>query len=1013
MKLEKMIQSLIRNRKITLFFVLLVILGGMLAYIGMPKQETPDFTSPYAVITTVFPGASQNDVDAYVTAPITAAIRAIAGYESSSSYSMDNLSLVVVEFKFSADKEEAFRKLKSALADLQKELPANCGQIGVNTNITDTAGVLISLSSGELTNRQVAEQAELVRDGLSGIGGFQRFEIIGRLDTVVSVKVSGAKMKIAGLSLSDIVALIQAGNADLPLGRVVENGGQTTVDYKGGFAGADDVAALALGYSAQLNRVALLSDIAEVGEAAAGRNTYYTHNGSQAVILAGYFEDDINVLPLKGEIQAVLDGLADEFPESLEVSLIISQPQEISDSLIDFMRNLLVSVGLVILVVLFGMGIKNAVVVSVSLPLSVLMSFAAMSALGIKIHQISIAALVLSLGMLVDNSIVVSDAIQNELDKGENRMRACTLGVKSVAVPILTSTLTTIAAFAPFLFLNSLAGDYIKSLPQIVCIALTASYLSAVFMIPVLGYIFFRPRKSAQGKRNRQAFRKLLDGALRRRWAVIAVVLVLLAGSAILALNLETIFFPASEKNILYVDVRNNTANDSAGTREIVSALSEAIRSEPGVTEVTAAAGGALPRFNDIMYIYTQTPDIGQLLLRIDIQKAGMKTNEEYLEYLQRKLDGLRLNAKITVKELMYAFPSNEDLKIRMIGKDIGVLKAYEGEVYAALTEMDGFVNESRGNSDAVSVYRLEIDDEAAAREGIIPAEALNEISIAMLGREAAVIMHGDTRVPVVVSGGADTQDGLNAVALKTSGGGYITAGAITSLARIQALSSIPRVNGDYAMTVTADYDPGFKKSETLQSAKERIEVLGLSGARVEYDGEDEKINENFGQVGVLGLFALAAVFVILLLQFKSFRLPLLIFITIPLSAVGSAVGLYATRQPLSFTALLGVVSLLGIVVNNAIILVDFINRELANGVSVRAACLNASLRRLRPILLSSVTTVIGLLPLALGESQLFKPMAIALMSGLLVSALLTLVVLPVFVSFTRGRPQAEENAEV
>ncbi|MBN1776702.1 MAG: efflux RND transporter permease subunit [Clostridiales bacterium] len=1000
MKLKKMIRILIKSRKITLFFVFLVIAAGALAYIALPKQESPDFSVPYAMVTTLYPGAPQNDVDAYVTVPVTETVMGIDGYETSFSYSYNNMSLVVLELRFSADREESFRQLKEDLAELQSSLPEDCGQISVNTNITDTAGVLISLSSDKLTNDQVVEQAKFIQSRLSAIEGFQRFQIIGKLDTVISVDVNEAKMKAANLTLNKILALIGAGNLDLPLGNVVGDGGQKTVDYTGGFADADDVAALEIGYSAQMNRIIRLGDIAEVTAKTSQRNTYYTHNGKQAVILAGYFTDGINVLPLKSEIQNELDALADELPESLEVSLIISQPQEISDSLENFLKNLLVAVCLVILVVLFGMGIKNAVVVSVSLPLSVLMAFLAMYFLGIKIQQISVAALVLSLGMLVDNSIVVSDSIQNYLDAGEKRMDACVHGVKSVALPILTSTLTTIAAFAPFIFLNSVAGDYIKSLPQIVCIALAASYISAIFIIPVLGYIFFKPRDNAARESKKQVFEKFLRAAMRHRLAVIAVVLVLLAGSGYLAVNLDTIFFPASDKNILYIDVRNNTSNDLSSTQEIMDALSEAVGGEPGVTEYTAAVGGGLPRFNRIMYIYTQTPDIGQLMMRVDLKAAGFKTNGDFKLYLQGKIDALGLDAKITVKELMYAFPMDEDVKIKILGGDLDELKSVEGDVYALLIGTDGLVNENRSNSEYQGSYALEIDGEAALKNGIIPAEALNEISIAMLGREAAYIMDGEYKTSIMVTGGTPSVNDINAIALQNSGGGYVDAGEIISLIETQALSSIPRIEGDYAMAVTADFDLDFDKNETLKTVKEQIKTLVPDGVRIDYDGEDEIIKENFGQVGVLGLVALAIVFVVLLLQFKSFRIPLIIFITIPLSVIGSVTGLYITGLPLSFTALLGVVSLLGIVVNNAIILLDTINKDTKEGMELQAACVGASMRRLRPILLSSVTTVIGLIPLAVGHSQLFRPMAVALMSGLLVSALLTLVVLPVFVSF-------------
>ena len=265
-------------------------------------------------------------------------------------------------------------------------------------------------------------------------------------------------MKAAGLSLSEVVSLIEAGNIDLPMGDITEGGESVTVDYLGGYESIDDVANIEIGYSAETNKILRLKDIAGIAYETAERNTYYAHNGAQAVILAGYFKEDINILPMKDEIQDELDDMESELPEELEISLIISQPEEIDGSLIDFSKNLLIAVGLVILVVLFGMGLRNAVVVSVSLPLSVLLSFAAMYLLGIKIHGISITALIVSLGMLVDNSIVVSDSIQNFLDAGVKRKKACVQGVKSVALPIFTSTLTTIAAFAPFIFLNSLPG---------------------------------------------------------------------------------------------------------------------------------------------------------------------------------------------------------------------------------------------------------------------------------------------------------------------------------------------------------------------------------------------------------------------------------------------------------------------------------------------------------------------------------------------------------------------------
>jgi multidrug efflux pump subunit AcrB len=270
------------------------------------------------------------------------------------------------------------------------------------------------------------------------------------------------------------------------------------------------------------------------------------------------------------------------------------------------------------------------------------------------------------------------------------------------------------------------------------------------------------------------------------------------------------------------------------------------------------------------------------------------------------------------------------------------------------------------------------------------------------MGRTAATVEVEGYDSDIIVTGGNTTKNDVEQIHIKTAQGTYIEAGQIIDIKKASALSSLPRYKGDYALTITADYDLEYDKNEILSDIKDKIDELDLGEAKIEYGGEDALIRENFGQIGVLGAVALAIVFMILMVQFKSFTMPLLIFITIPLSAIGSIAGLYVTGQPISFTALLGIVSLLGIVVNNAIILIDYINKETANGIPIKKACLNASQRRLRPILLSTTTTVIGLIPLAVSNSQLFKPMAIALMSGLLVSTLLTLVVLPVFVSIVK-----------
>ncbi len=999
--MKKLIYGLINNRKITLFFVFALIAAGIFGYMQNPKQESPDFSIPYAMITTVYPGASQSDVDSYVTEPIEKELMKIEGYDSTTAYSSNNLSLIILELKFSTDRDNAFQEIKDAMLTLQKSLPKECETINVNTNITDTAGVLFCLSSDTLKNTEIVSEAEYIADKLSDIDGFLRFEIIGKSDMVVSVVADETKMQQAGTSFSEITSIIEAGNLDIPIGSVKENGESLALDYSGGYKDINDIKNLEIGISPETGQLIYLKDVADITYSAESSNASYTFNGNEAVIIAGYFEDNINVLPLKDEITDKLDDIKDMLPSSLETSLIVSQPDEIDNSLNDFAKNLLMAVGLVILVVLIGMGIRNAVVVSVSLPLSVLIAMGVMYLLDIKIHQVSIAALIVSLGMLVDNSIVVSDSIQGYLDKGKDRINACANGVRNVALPVLTSTITTIAAFMPFLLLNSIAGDYIKSLPQIVSISLAASYLTAMLVIPVLGFIFFKPNGHSKKKHGLKFFKKLLKSGLKNRALVIACVAILIAGSVYLAMDLDTIFFPAADKDIIYIDIKNNKSDDVESTRKIVNEISELLSNEKGITDFTASAGSGLPRFNQIMYVYTKTPDIGQIMMRVNLEQAGYDTNEEYKLYLQEKIDELNLDSKITVKELMYAFPMDEDIKIRIVGDNADTLKTYEDTIYSYLSNKEELVNVAQSNSYYTDEYSMLVDSQMAVKNGLVTANVQNEISIALMGRSSSTINVDGYDAKVIVSGDYLTKTDLESIPIKNASGTYVNAGEIIDLDKISVLSTLPRYNGEYSLSITADYNLDYDKNETLNEIKDYIDELDLTDAEIIYDGEDELIKENFGDVGILGIVALILVFMILMIQFKSFLMPLIIFITIPLSAIGSIAGLWITGLPISFTALLGIVSLLGIVVNNAIILIDYIKKEQAKGLAIKKACIKASQKRLRPILLSTITTVIGLIPLAISNSELFKPLAIALMFGLMISTLLTLVVLPVFISFT------------
>ncbi|MBN2853366.1 MAG: efflux RND transporter permease subunit [Clostridia bacterium] len=1002
--MKKILKSIIKNRKITLLFVAVILAAGVFNYYVSPKQESPDFSIPYAMITTVYPGASQEDVDRQVTSKIEESLMQLDGYNTCSSYSSSNLSLVILELDFNADRDKVFDQLNKNMEALSKQLPEQALDIKVNTNITNEAGVILSLSSASYNHEQLNVYANALSEKLSSIQGVKKFESKGLVKQQVIVEVDNQKASALGISLNDVVNIVKVNNIDLPFGKVDGEEKKMSINIDETYKTIDDISNIIVGFNNQTGKIITLSDVASIYYEPQPNDTYYIYDHQNTVLLVGYFDDNQNILLIGDEIHNEIDSFNNQLPEGITLTELLFQPDEVDHSINNFMISLLLGVVLVILVVFLGMGFRNAIIISISIPMSVLISFSVMRLFHIVIHQVTISALILSLGMLVDNSIVISDSIQNYLDEGQKKLKACINGSRIMAVPVFTSTLTTIAAFAPFLFLNSIAGDYIKGLPQIVIITLTASYLVAVFIVPVLAYLFFKPRKKVERKLSvNRFFVSLLKKSLKAKWVVILVVILALGGTYLISNKMNTIFFPSSDKDIIYIDIVNNNSDDIDSTSVIAEKLSEMLDKEDGVDYFVTSIGGGLPRFNRIMYIYTAKPDISQIMVRVKLDDTSFKTNLEMVQYLQQEIDSLNLNGKITVKQLMYAFPMDEDIKIRISGDDIYQAKEHETAIYDMLSKNERLKNVNKSNISLVDEYVIRINEEKLAFHGISMLDIQNEISIATLGRTGSQLVKENSENDIVIKCDIKTIEDIKNLKIKSfMTKEYITMDQLISIDQVSALSTLSKNDGQYSVSVTADYNPDYDKKETLDGIKSEIDKLTISDCDITYDGEDRLIKDNFGQIGQLGVIALIFVFLILLIQFKSYIQPLIIFITIPLSAIGSIFGLYVTNQPLSFTALLGIVSLLGIVVNNAIILIDYINKETMRGIKLKDACVNATRRRLRPIFLTTVTTIIGLIPLAIGTSQLFKPLAIALMSGLLVSTLLTLIVIPVFVSMRK-----------
>ncbi len=998
-----MIKSVIKNRKIVFFMLICLMLAGIYSYVLLPKQEAPDIYAPILNVSIAYPGASIDDVENFVTKKLEKEISQIDNIDYVISRSYYSYSTLYVSFKYGMDSKEAKRKLKECMDDVEKDLPDGVLPYEINGDLSKTAGIIIALSSDEFDYEMLDFYGEKVIERLQKIEGITSFETVGSIDKELAITIDYEKINSLGISYNEFINIIKMQNLEIPSGEV--DLGDTTVPIyvKGSFEGIEDVENLIISGSESTGLVLRLKDVAKIEFKPASNQSIYSRNGKKSILLVGYFEEDKNILLIGDDVRAEMKRIEEELPEGLEFSEVIFQPEEVYKSIKSFIFNLLIGVVLVIIVVFLGMGMRNAVIVSLAIPASILFTITSMPILDIKIHSITVTAFIVALGMLVDNAIVVSDSIQLKLDSGVDRLEACVDGTREVIIAILTSTLTTIGAFTPLILLNSLAGDYLQALPKVVMISLTASFLFSFLVTPSLAYVFFKPHKHERVPENTFMVRLLSLCMRKKRLAVAVFVIVVgMLGSLVLFVNIT--FFPKADKDIMYIDLVADKNISTEYTKELSDKIEDFLDAEAGVKNYTTAVGGALPKFYTTVGMYASIPENAQILLEIDLGETDFSKNTDYANYLQNGLNELALNGDVKVLELELAEPFVSPVLVRVLGEKEKV-KDISKDLKDVLEDVEGARNVRLNYSPKTYNYTLDLDEEKLAYIGLTKYDILNELSISLLGRDASILRKDGKEYDIRIDSTVNDLEDIENMMIKSSITGRKHLLKDIGKVSYEAYDKvIKKYDGKYEIQLMADLETGYDSTMVDAAFRDALKDVNTYGVELMFDGENQKIAFYFGSLAISGVLAIFIIFTILLFQFRSFKNALIIFVTLPLSTAGAMVGLFIFNEPLSFTAAVGLISLIGIVVNNAIVLMEYMEAKREEDIDIDELAKSASLVRFRPIMLSTVTTCIGLLPLVFSSSELFKPMSVGLMSGLLISTFLTLVFVPLVYSLVYSK---------
>ncbi len=1004
MILNKFVKIILEKRIIILVIAFLVGVTGLYSYYVIPKQENPDTTIAAAVITTIYPGATPAEVEKNVTNIVEEEIAKLDHVDYYTSSSMNSASVVVIMYEMEYKIEEVEDDLRLAIEASNQKLPELADESIINTDVVSNNQFIISLSNEAYSDSELVEYATIVKEVIQEVEGINTVTIDGEKEKQVIIEVDNSKLESYGISIENILGVLQAQNLSIPSGSIEYEDTTINVVAPAVFESLKDIENTVISGSSTSLSFVKLKDVADIYIDEKGEYSYF-QDGNSAILLTGTIDEGINAVNVGKDLRTAIEQSKKLVPSDIVFHETMYAPADIENSINDFIFNLIQSIGLIVIVVMIGVRLKNAIVISVALPLSILATFIVMKLLNIEFQFISIAALIVSLGILVDNAIVMSEAIQQNLNKGIEKKESIKQAIKVTAMPVFSSTLTTIVTFSIIYFVPGAVGKIAGTIPTVVITSLVASYIVAMVITPILAYIFFEPEKEekiAKVSKIKVFIDKLLVISLKHKLRVMALAVVTLVLSLLLVTTLGMQFFPVANKPIVYINFQGEEMSINSSTK-IAQSINEVLETQEVVDNYTYAVGKGLPSFFLTVPTLTNAQNVGQYVLQLNEKhlNENFGSAEEVTRHLQKLLDENVTGATTTVKNLEYSLPSEAKIAFSISG-DVEVISEVAEDMTLALAQIEGTTNVRNTIVQSQYDYHIDLDSDTLSSYGLLKFDVLKQINTSLMGANAGVYQGGNEDIDIILKSDIESLTDLKDLLIVGSvANTKVSLGQVSDITLAPSIPVIEHYNGENFVYVLSDLLPGYNSlGIENQLNKNFTDNLDVEDVTISGHGEVSNMFDLISNLGISSILAVLVIYLILVLQFKSYKLPLIILCSIPLSFIGCGFGLWIFNMDIQVMALLGLVSLFGIVVNNGILLVEVMKEKTSNGVDIDTACKEAVTERYRPIFMSTITTCIGLVPLILSGDAMSAPMASVLLFGLLFSTILTMVVIPTLYAY-------------